>query len=49
MAAKGGYSDVIALLLEETPNVNAVDQVDILFNTKCYTYINATKVFSHKT
>lgn len=27
MAAKGGYTDLLALLLEENPNLNAVGQV----------------------
>ena len=27
MAAKGGFVDVVSLLLDENPNVNAVDQV----------------------
>jgi hypothetical protein len=32
MAAKGGYTDVLTLLLEETSNINAVDQVGITGN-----------------
>ena len=38
MAAKGGYTDVLTLLLEETSNINSVDQVGISCFMVCFVF-----------